>query len=169
MASYCTVDDVRNIVPKNIIIGTNVLRGGANVLETQVDFWIDESGGIIDAYLASFYRTPFMTYKEPDWSQTPVTFTERYPHPLVLINARLAAANIFDRIIMANQEPNVSEWGKNQRALAFDDLKEIQTGLVQLRGQIKTGMRFVRRELLDNPRAVFKTDGVQSNSRAAGI
>ena len=50
---------------------------------------------------------------------------------------------------MGQQEPNVSEWGKNQRALAFDDLRNIQAGVIQLRGQVRTGMRFARMELFD--------------------
>ena len=168
MASYCTVDDVRKIVPKNIEIGTNILKGNVNATVEQVEFWIEESAGVIDAHISSFYRTPLRKYKEPDWTQNPITFFERYPHPTTLINARLAAANIYDKIIMAGQEPNVSEWGKNQRSLAFDDLRMIQSGVIQLKGQEMTGRRFVRQNLFDNPR-VSANPEIQPNNRAAGM
>ena len=169
MPSYCTVDDVRNIVPKNIVIGTNLLKGGVNVLESQVEFWISKMAGVIDGYLSSFYRIPLKKYKEPDWEQDPITFTEFYPPPIPLTNARLAAAMIYDNIIMANQEPNVSDWGTNIRALAFDDLAEIQSGLIQLKNQDMTGRRFVRQELFDASRAPLHSNmSVQPNSRTAG-
>lgn len=168
MASYCTIDDVRNIVPKSITIGTNILKGDVNVTEDQVIFWIEETAGVIDGYISSFYRIPLMPYKEPDYSVDPITFTERFPHPIILINARLAAANLFDRIIMANQEPNVSEWGKNQRALAMDDINGIMTGFIQLRGQVKTGMRFVRQELHD-PSRIPANPALSPISRAPGV
>lgn len=167
MASYCTVVDVENILTSNVNIGTNVLRGEVNVTTANVEFWIAETAGVIDSYVSSLYRIPLILYKEPDFSQNPVTFTERYPHPVILINARLAAANIYDKIIMANQEPNVSDWGKNQRSLAYDDLSQIQSGAIQLKGQVYIGLRFVRQELRDAPRAPSHPD-VQPHSRSAG-
>lgn len=169
MPSYCTIDDVRNIVPKNIVIGTNLMKGGTVVLESQVESWISDMGGVIDGYISSFYRIPLKKYKEPNWEQYPITFTEFYPPPIPLINARLTSAMIYDHIIMANQEPNVSEWGKNIRSLAFDDLAEIQSGLIQLKNQEMIGRRFVRQELFDASRAPLHSNmSVQPNSRNAG-
>ena len=165
--TYCTVDDVQEVLPKNILIGTNILKGQVNVTTSQVEFWINQTAGQIDSALTSFYRVPLMLYKEPDWSQDPVTFIERYPIPVTLINARLAAASIYDKIIMANQEPNVSDWGKAQRGLAFDDIRQIQTGQIQLRGQVRTGRRFVRQELFDPARVPVKPD-LQPHNRAPG-
>lgn len=167
MAAYCTVADVEKIVPDNVNIGTNLLRGEVNVLTSDVEFWIAETAGIIDSYISSIYRIPLMLYKEPDFSQDPVTFTSRYPHPIVLINAQLTSGSIYDRMMMANQEPNVSDFGKNQRSLAFDQIAQIQAGTIQLRGQIKVGMRFLRQDLLDPSRSPAKP-GIQPNSRSAG-
>ena len=167
MPMYCTVADVKKIVPKNINIGTSTLAKNINVTIDQVEFWIEETAGVIDSYISSFYRIPIIPYKEPDFSQNPVTFTERFPHPITLINARLTAANIYDRIIMAQQEPNISEWGSNQRSLAFDDLRQIQVGAVDLKGQRKTGMHFVRQELLDPARAPVKPE-IQIHTRQPG-
>jgi hypothetical protein len=167
MASYCTVSDVQKIVPKNVNIGTNVLRGEVNVTTDQVEFWIEETAGIIDSYISTIYRVPLVKYKEPNYEVNPVTFEETYPHPIKMINARLTSANIYDRIIMANQEPNVSEWGKNIRSIAYDDLKLIQNGVIQLKGQTCTGRRFARQELHDPPRAPMHSD-MQNPQRAPG-
>lgn len=167
MPAYCTVDDVKMILPKTIVIGDNVQKDGANITTTRVQYLIEEMATQIDSYLTSFYRTPLIKYKEPDFAASPITFTEKYPSPIVLMNARLTAGNIFDTIFMAQQEPNISEWGKNNRALAFDDLKLIQSGQIQLKGQVFHGMRFVYQGLLDPPRAPSR-ETIQVPQRQAG-
>lgn len=167
MADYCTVADVTKILPDNITIGTNKLRDGANITTAEVEYWIDKASETIDSYLSAFYRVPLVTYKIPDFSQNPVTFTEEYPPPIELICARLAAGLIFDDVFMAQQEPNVSEWGKNQRSLAYDDLKLIQAGAIQLKGQEFIGLRFVRQELFDPSRMPSK-DSLQLPQRQPG-
>jgi hypothetical protein len=167
MADYCTVADVQLILPKTIIIGDNILRGGANATTSNVESWITRSSEELDSHLSAFYRIPLITYKQADFSANPITFTEMYPPPIVLITSRLAAAHIYDNIMMAGQEPNVSEWGKNQRSLAFDDIKMIQAGVIQLRNQVRTGYRFVRTELFDHSRVSIKP-ATEPNTRQAG-
>ena len=168
MSKYCTRDDVSNVLPETIVIGTNLLSQNVNVTEDQADFWIDRTAGEIDSYLTAFYRVPFIKYKEPvDFSTDPVTFIEIFPHPLVLLNARLTAASLYDMVVSANQEPNVAEWGKNMRALAFDDLQQIVAGTVQLKNQIKMGMRFARQELFDPSRLPAKGE-IPVHNRGAG-
>lgn len=154
--SYCTIQDLRDILPKNVTIGTNLLDRNVNVLESQAEYWMDQTAGIIDSYLSAFYRIPLIEYKEPNYSVNPITFTEKYPPPIPLINARLAAAQIYDYVMMAQQTPNVSDWGKNMRALAFDDLSQIQAGYIQLKNQEFTGKRFVRQSLHDPSRMPAK-------------
>ena len=170
MSQYCTIDDLENILPNRVVIGTNLQAKNVNVTTTRATAMIVQAAGIIDAYLSAVYRIPLVQYKEPDFTVDPVTFTAVFPPPLILINARLAAANIYDHVMMAAQEPNISEWGKNQRSLAFDDISEIQSGAIQLRGQEKIGLRFVRQELLDPSRVPFRMmgNGVESNKRQAG-
>jgi hypothetical protein len=167
MAQYCTLEDLQSILPNTVVIGTNLQNKNVNVLESRALFLIEQGAGLIDSYITTIYRVPLMKYKEPDYSATNITFAELYPPPIVLINARLAAANIYDHIMMAQQTPNVSEWGKNQRALAFDDLKEIQTGAIQLKGQELIGLRFVRMELFDPSRLPTKPP-VSPTNRQAG-
>ena len=168
MSKYCTRDDVSNVLPETIVIGTNLLSQNVNVTEDQADFWIDRTAGEIDSYLTAFYRVPFIKYKEPvDFSTDPVTFIEIFPHPLVLLNARLTAASLYDLVVSANQEPNIAEWGMNQRSLAYDDLILIQSGMIQLKNQVRTGMRFVRQELFDPSRSPTKSE-IQAHSRQAG-
>ena len=144
-----------------------MLKGNINVTEAQVEYWIQETSGIIDSYISSLYRTPLKKSKEPNWEDDPITFNEFYPHPIIISSARLAAAAIYDNIIMAGQEPNVSDWGKNVRALAYDVLSQIQAGTIQLQGQEFVGRRFVRQTLLDSPRSALIPNS-QPNSRSAG-
>ena len=167
MVAYCTIDDLKQIVPKTIVFGTNILKDGANITEAKAQYMIEEMAMQIDSYLTSFYRTPLVKYKEADFSKDPVTFIEKYPSPIILMNARLTVANIFDTIFMAQQEPNVSEWGKNNRALAMDDLQKIQSGSIQLKGQEFLGMRFVSIALLDPARMPSK-DALQLPQRQPG-
>jgi len=170
MSSYCTVDDLQNILPNRVVIGSNLQAKNVNVTTARVTEMIQYAAGIIDSYLSTVYRIPLVKYKEADFSVVPVTFTEVYPPPIILINARLAAANIYDHVMMAGQSPGVSEWGSNQRALAFDDLRETQSGISQLRGQDMMGLRFVRQNLLDASRAPFRMmgTGVEPTNRQAG-
>jgi hypothetical protein len=167
MSQYCTLDDLQGILPNTVVIGTNLQTKNVNVLESRALFMIEQAAGLIDSYITTIYRVPLMKYKEPDYSESTITFVEFYPPPVVLINARLAAANIYDYIMMAQQTPNISEWGKNQRALAFDDLREIQSGAIQLKGQELVGLRFVRTELFDPSRVPAKPP-VPPTQRQAG-
>ena len=167
MSSYCSISDLQKILPKSYIIGDSVLKNGANILTATANFEIQYTAGIIDGYLSAFYRTPLVAYKEPLFSVKPITFTETFPPIIILINTRLAAANLFDQVFNAEQDPNVSAWGSNQRSLAFDDLKSIQSGDIQIKGQEQVGWRFVRTELLDNPRMSTKPE-IPHSSRKAG-
>ena len=164
--AYCTVDDIQTILPNKVVIGTNLTERNVNILQSDVEFYMEEAAGIIDSYLSSIYHTPLRMVKIPDYS-TGTLSDPVYPNPIPLINARLSAAKIYDEVISAGQEPNVSEWGKNQRSLAFDDLAQIQSGSIFIRGQVYTGKRFVRHELHDMPR-VPRPGEFPINNRSAG-
>jgi len=168
MSEYCLVNDVQKILPENVVIGTNLQSANVRVLQGDVEYWIQIAADIIDSHIGTIYRAPLIKYKEPDFSTNPVTFTEKYPPPIVIINARLAASHIYDEIIMSDQEPGVSDWGKNQRALAFDDLKSIESGVIILKGQVLTGRRFARQELLDNQRVTIQP-ALQPQNRQPGL
>lgn len=164
--AYATTSELQKILPSSVVIG-DTLTGNTNILTTDAEYYLEQADDIINAYLNSIYRIPLIKYKEMDWSASPPTETELYPPPIPLICARLAAAQIYDEIIMANQEPNVSEWGKNIRSLAFDDLTQIQSGIIMLKSQKFIGKRFVRMELKDMPR-VPRPGEFQVNKRQPG-
>jgi hypothetical protein len=167
MSTYCTISDLQKILPKSYIIGDSVLKNGANILTSTANFEIQYTAGIIDGYLSAIYRTPLVPFKEADFTVKPVTFVSVVPAIIVLINTRLAAANLFDQVFNAEQEPAISAFGSNQRSLAFDDLKSIQNGDIQLKNQEMVGWRFVRTELLDNPRISTKPE-IPHSSRKSG-
>lgn len=152
MAQYATVDDVQSLLPINVIIGTNALAEGTTVIEDDVISFIEFASNEIDSYISNVYRTPLLTYKKADLTTTIPTFTEDYPDPIRLVCARLAAGQLYDEVVNANQEPNISEWGQNIRNLGYDDLQRIASGQIILKGQTFSGQRFRRQELLDDPR-----------------
>ena len=82
-----------------------------------------------------------------------------FPDPVPLIAARLACSYAFDQLFSADQAPNISEYGKEQRKLAINSLDSIMSGAVLLFGQDHTGRRFVRGSLFDafqNPTPEFQ-------------
>jgi len=82
-----------------------------------------------------------------------------FPDPIPLITARLAISYCFDQLFSAEQAPNMSEYGKEQRRLASNSLDSILSGAVLLFGQDHTGKRFVRGSLFDayqNPTPEFQ-------------
>lgn len=164
---YCELSDVQLLLPRNVLIGANMMEEDVNVSTSDVTTWIVKSGELIDAELSTIYRTPLIKFKEANFSVQPITFTEKYPNPVPLICARLTAGFIYDEIVMSEQSPNVSEWGKNMRALAYDDISQIKSGLITLRGQPLEGFRFVRKSLYDDPR-VSRPGEYPPNQRQAG-
>jgi hypothetical protein len=82
-----------------------------------------------------------------------------FPDPVPLITTRLAISYAFDQLFSADQSPNVSEYGKEQRKLAINSLDSVLSGAVLLFGQDHTGKRFVRGSLFDayqNPTPEFQ-------------
>jgi hypothetical protein len=72
-----------------------------------------------------------------------------FPDPIPLISARLAASYIFDRLFSADQSPNESQYGAEERKLAINAIDSIITGTITLFGQDYVGNRFVRGTLHD--------------------
>jgi hypothetical protein len=82
-----------------------------------------------------------------------------FPDPIPFITARLAVSYAFDQLFNADQAPNISEYGKNQRNLAMNSLDSILSGTVLLFGQDHVGHRFARGSLFDayqNPTTDFQ-------------
>ena len=82
-----------------------------------------------------------------------------FPDPIPLITARLAVSYLFDEKFSADQSPNISEYGKEQRRLASNSMDGVLSGTVLLFGQDHTGRRFCRGSLFDaymNPTPDFQ-------------
>ena len=73
----------------------------------------------------------------------------KFPDPIPLIAARLADSYIYDELFSADQAPDMSSYGKEQRLLAMNSLDSILSGTVLLFGQEHTGKRFIRGSLFD--------------------
>jgi len=65
----------------------------------------------------------------------------KYPDPIPLICARLAAADIYDKYFMAQVSPSKSEFGSNLRKLARQHLNNILRGITVLHGYMRIGRR----------------------------
>jgi len=72
-----------------------------------------------------------------------------FPDPIPVACARMAVAAIIDKQFVAEQNPDVSEYGKRQRTLAAAALDEVMAGTIRLNGQEFVGRRFVRTQLRD--------------------
>lgn len=169
MAQYCSLVDLQSLLPDNIVIGTNLMADNVSILETDATYWIVFASNLIDSHLSNMYRVPLIQVKTLDYSVANPTLAMAvdWPEPIRLICTRLAAGHLYDELINANQEPNVSEWGQNQRNMAHEELIRIESGIIRLKGQIHRGHRFVRKELLDDPR-VSRPGEMAVPQRASG-
>lgn len=62
-----------------------------------------------------------------------------HPPPINLISARLAAASIYDKYFSAQNDPNISEYGKELRLLASGQINDILNGRTTLECQERIG------------------------------
>jgi hypothetical protein len=76
-----------------------------------------------------------------------------FPDPIPLTTARLAASYAYDRLFSAEQAPDVSNYGQEQRKRSMFSIDSILTGTVILMGQEHVTKRFARMSIFDS----FKT------------
>ncbi|MHA2279287.1 MAG: hypothetical protein ACXAC5_00140 [Promethearchaeota archaeon] len=69
----------------------------------------------------------------------------RFPPPLNQISARLSASFIYDKFFAAQAQPNVSDYGKEMRAIAMGQMNDILNGKII----VKCGDR--RGDIFGNP------------------
>ena len=86
-----------------------------------------------------------------------------FPDPIPVVAARLACSFILDRLFVAEQSPDVSNYGENQRNLARNDMDDILTGETLLFGQEHTGRRFIRGSLFDAYKSPSEVEKGQEN------
>lgn len=67
-----------------------------------------------------------------------------YPDPIPIITARLACSYLLDKLFVAEQAPDVSNYGKTMRNMANAAIDDVMTGELLLFGQEYTGWRFMR-------------------------
>ena len=235
-ANYCTVEDVKNLLPTTITVGSNkqtsntlqVTGGRESVTPKLTKDLIRKASQHIDAQVSPVYLTPLRRVKmheellTADFTKNSTTLNVRdngpfavgsrlrisdtagsdfmcevedvpdsvggattvtvapaatgnwrvsrkarvavleYPDPIGLICARLVVQMIIDRIFQAEQAPDVSKYGDNQKKLAEQDIDRILQGVVRLYGQEHRGTRFGRYSLMNalkSPAQQFNTQG----------
>jgi hypothetical protein len=73
----------------------------------------------------------------------------RFPPPLNQISARYAASFIYDKYFAAQAQPDMSDYGKEMRAVAMGQLNDILNGKVILNCARRRGNRFANANLDD--------------------
>ena len=167
MASYCSIANLQSILPDNIVIGANLLADNVSILESDAEDWIVFASNLIDSHMSNMYRVPLIQVKTMDYASSSPVITEDWPEPIRLICTRLAAGHLYDELINAGQEPNISEFGSNMRNMAHEELSRIESGLIRLKGQMHRGHRFVTKSLLDDER-ISRPGEMQIPQKAAG-
>lgn len=76
-----------------------------------------------------------------------------YPDPIPVLTARYAASLMFDKLFVADQTPDISNYGKTLRNMSINDMNGILSGQIRLHGQEMCCKRFVRGSLFDAVRA----------------
>jgi hypothetical protein len=66
----------------------------------------------------------------------------KFPPPVSQISARLAAAYIYDKYFASQNSPNISEYGKEMRRVAYGQLNDILNGRIILECQRRIGDLF---------------------------
>jgi hypothetical protein len=79
----------------------------------------------------------------------PLVSIVEYPDPISLMCAKLAVSMVIDRQFVAEQNPDVSGYGKSLRTQVSNDIDSIMAGTVRLNGQDQVGRRFCRTTLRD--------------------
>ena len=139
----------------------NDLTAGANVTVTVEDTSVFSIGDIVRIQDRAGMETTTIT-SITDFQNMVVTSLSnaydadngkisiiKFPDPIPLITARLAVAIAFDKLFTAEQAPDVSQYGQEQRKQAANGIDSILSGTVLLFGQEITGRRFVRGSLFD--------------------
>jgi len=73
----------------------------------------------------------------------------KFPDPLPIMSARVAAASIYDKYFSAESAPNVTDYGNTLRDLASLDINSVLNGTIVFHGQHRTGRRFYNSTLDD--------------------
>jgi hypothetical protein len=72
-----------------------------------------------------------------------------FPPAIVLVSARRATSNLFDKYYAAQASPDISDYGNKLRELAASQMSDILNGTIILHGQERIGNRFANSTLYD--------------------
>jgi len=71
-----------------------------------------------------------------------------YPDPIPSVCVKTAVSFAIDRQYVAEQSPDISNYGKTLRTQVSNDMDSILAGVSRLNGQVHTGRRFCRTSVL---------------------
>ena len=150
--AYASIDSVKNLLPKHI--RDDIDEPDSNVTTVVITDMMGQADEAINSELSGIYITPLRQVKSYD----PVSNTEtvRYPYPIPYIAERLTCDLIYNELFAAQQDPDISEYGKVYRKTAQASLSKVLSGLITLHGQDMIGKRFVRPELFDALRSTIE-------------
>jgi hypothetical protein len=151
---YCTVDNVKQYLPQNIIIegqnpDPNPFNPSPETLPSiNIEFFIEQACIEIDSALATIYDVPLKKINFGGDVQ--------YPPPVPSIAALLASQMIWEQRLQGTDSQR-SESQKEREKWAHDELTMIQNGERRLMAQRATrGNRYVRNTALDIPKNPVK-------------
>ncbi len=159
---YCTVQDVKQYLPKNIVIegqnpDPNPFNPAPETLPSiNIEFFIQQACIEIDSALAAIYDVPLKKINFGGEIQ--------YPPPIPAVAALLSSQMIWEQRLQGTDAQR-SETQKEREKWAKDELTLIQNGERRLLVQRATrGNRYIRNTALDIPKNPVK-DG---ESKGAG-
>jgi len=150
--AYANIDSVKNLLPKHI--RDELDQPQSNVTTAVITDLMTQADEMINSELSGIYITPLRQVNVYD----PVADSEttRYPYPIPYIAERFTCDLVYNELYAAQQDPDVSEYGKVYRKTAQASLNKVISGLITLHGQDMIGKRFVRPELFDAMRSTIE-------------
>lgn len=160
---YCSVQDVKQYLPKNIVIeGQNPDPNPFNpspesLPSINIEFFIEQACIEIDSALATIYDVPLKKINFGGDVQ--------YPPPIRNIAALLASQMIWEQRLQGTDSQR-SEAQKDREKWAKDELTLIQNGERRLLIQRSTrSNRYIRNTAIDMPKNPVKDGKSQGSSR----
>jgi hypothetical protein len=156
--AYCSVDDVLQLLPKNITNKTNDARtANKPITEDQIQLYIDDAESILNSTLSTIYVTPL--YKIIRVNRKDGTETEVFPDPVTTICSASACFLIYTKLYTENNNPgDFPKYAQEMRDLTNRHVNAILSGATILRGQRLLGKRYVRPESMDTIRLPVQFD-----------
>lgn len=136
---HIVVSDATNLVPGDeIIIVSTAFNPTIREKHTVKEIIDDDEFTVEEPIFTNF----------PSGEETRI-IRVGFPPAIVLISARKATGNLFDKYFAAQASPDVSDYGNKMRDLALSAMSDILNGTIILHGQERTGNRFANSNLYD--------------------